>query len=118
MSEQDARSLDPENAKLVTLARSARARSGAAEGAAVRDTTGRTYSAATVALENLKLSAVLAALASAANSGADGLEAVVVVTEADALSDSDRAAVAELGGGGTPVLLAGPDGAVRATVLV
>jgi hypothetical protein len=42
--------LDPEDAKIVTLARSARARTGAAEGAAVRDTDGRTYVAATVAL--------------------------------------------------------------------
>ena len=38
----------PEDAKLVTLARSARGRTGAAEGAAVRDTDGRTYLAATV----------------------------------------------------------------------
>ena len=34
--------LDPEDAKLITLARSARARNGAAQGAAVRDTDGRT----------------------------------------------------------------------------
>ena len=45
--------LDPEDAKIVTLARSARARTGAAEGAAVRDTDGRTYAAATVALPSL-----------------------------------------------------------------
>ena len=43
-------SLDPEDAKLITLARSARGRTGAAEGAAVRDTDGRTYLAATVDL--------------------------------------------------------------------
>ena len=42
--------LHPEDAKLVTLARSARARTRAAQGAAVRDTDGRTYVAATVAL--------------------------------------------------------------------
>ena len=40
--------LHPEDAKLVTLARSARGRTGAAEGAAVRDTDGRTYVAAGV----------------------------------------------------------------------
>lgn len=45
-----AEDLDPEDAKIITLARSARARVGAAEGAAVRDTDGRTYAAATVAL--------------------------------------------------------------------
>ncbi len=46
----DRRELTAEDAKLVTLARSARARVGAAEGAAVRDQDGRTYAAATVAL--------------------------------------------------------------------
>ena len=117
MSEPSA-ALDPEDAKLVTLARSVRARSGAAEGAALRDTTGRTYTAATVAMANLRLSAVLAALAAAVSSGADGIEAVAVVTDATALNDSDRAAVAELGGAGTPVLIAGIDGVVRSTVRV
>ena len=46
-------SLRSEDAKLVTLARSARARTRAAQGAAVRDTDGRTYVAATVALPSL-----------------------------------------------------------------
>ena len=41
--------LGAEDQKIITLARSARARTGAAEGAAVRDETGRTYAAATVA---------------------------------------------------------------------
>ena len=40
--------LSAEDQKLVTLARATRARSGAAEGAAVRDSDGRTYAAATV----------------------------------------------------------------------
>ena len=39
-----------EDNKLITLARSARARNNAAEGAAVRDETGRTYIATTVSL--------------------------------------------------------------------
>ena len=43
MTMSGAADLDPEDAKIVTLARSARARTGAAEGAAVRDTDGRTY---------------------------------------------------------------------------
>ena len=47
-----------EDAKLVTLARAARARIGAIEGAAVRDQDGRTYAAATVALPSLGLSAL------------------------------------------------------------
>jgi hypothetical protein len=108
--------VDPEDAKLVTLARSARARNGAAEGAAVRDETGRTYVATTVALASLELSALRAAVAMAVASGARGLEAAAVVGEAARESEADRAAVGDLGGPGTPILLAGPDGAVRVTV--
>ena len=47
--------LAAEDAKIVTLARSARARTGAAEGAAVRDTDGRTYAACTVSLPSLQI---------------------------------------------------------------
>ena len=71
--------LDPEDAKLVTLARSARARTRAAQGAAVRDGDGRTYVAATVALPSLTLSALQVAVAMAVSSGAPGLEAAVVL---------------------------------------
>ena len=70
--------LEGEDAKLVTLARSARARTGAAQGAAVRDSDGRTYVAATVALPSLTLSALQVAVAMAVSSGALGLEAAVV----------------------------------------
>jgi hypothetical protein len=72
--------VDAEDEKLVTLARSARARTGAVEGAAVRDDIGRTYVAATVSLPALTLSALAAAVAAAASSGASALEAAVVVT--------------------------------------
>ena len=77
--------LDPEDAKLVTLARSARVRSVAgddlaAEGAAVRDETGRTYVAATVVRGPLRLPALHLAVASALASGARSFEAAVVVT--------------------------------------
>jgi hypothetical protein len=75
--------VDPEDEKLVTLARSARARTGGAEGAAVRDDIGRTYVAATVALPRLSLTALQAVVAAAASSGATTLEAVVVVTTSD-----------------------------------
>ena len=51
--------LSDEDAKLVTLARGARGRVGAARGAAVRDETGRTYSAADVSLPSLQVSALL-----------------------------------------------------------
>ncbi|MFJ6082543.1 cytidine deaminase [Streptomyces sp. NPDC092369] len=112
----DSNALDPEDRKIVTLARSARARNGVPEGAAVRDDTGRTYVAGTVELRSLKLSALRTAVAMAVASGAKSLEAAAVVTEGDAVPDEDRAAVADLGGAATPVLLVGPDGAVRSTV--
>lgn len=83
--------LDPEDAKLVTLARSARARNGAAEGAAVRDDIGRTYAATTVALPSLSLTALQAAVAAAVSSGAQRLEAAAVVSD-DATVDADSAA--------------------------
>ncbi|MGW7420277.1 cytidine deaminase [Streptomyces sp. NPDC054813] len=108
--------LDPEDRKIVTLARSARARNGVPEGAAVRDSTGRTYVAGTVELASLKLSALRTAVAMAVASGAESLEAAAVVTVADGVSAEDLAAVRDLGGPGTPVLLAGPDGEVRLTV--
>ena len=107
--------LDPEDAKILTLARATRARTGAAEGAAVRDTTGRTYTAATVALPSLHLSALRLAVAMAASSGADGLEAAAVVTGSASPSskdvpEDDLATVKDLGGPEVPVFLAGPDG--------
>ncbi|MET0234691.1 MAG: cytidine deaminase [Kibdelosporangium sp.] len=88
--------LDPEDTKIITLARSARARTGAPEGAAVRDTMGRTYSACTVALPSLRLTALQAAVAAAVASGADGLEAAAVVTDADAVDADSLAAVHDL----------------------
>ncbi|MCU7824881.1 cytidine deaminase [Kitasatospora sp. DSM 101779] len=105
--------LDPEDKKIITLARSVRARNGVAEGAAVRDETGRTYTAGSVALESLRLSALQTAVAMAVASGAKGLEAAAVVTEADTPAEADLAAVRDLGGAGTPLLLAGPDGTLR-----
>ncbi len=88
--------LDPEDAKLVTLARSARARTGAPEGAAVRDTDGRTYLAATVTLPSLRLTALQAAVAAAVSSGVRSLEAAAVVTESPEVDDASRAAVTDL----------------------
>ncbi|WP_405560977.1 cytidine deaminase [Streptomyces sp. NBC_01180] len=108
--------LDAEDRKIITLARSARARNGVPEGAAVRDETGRTYVAGTVELDSLKLSALRTAVAMAVASGARSLEAAAVVSAAGEVSDQDRAAVKDLGGAGTPVLLAGPDGTLRTTV--
>ncbi|MEU9838636.1 cytidine deaminase [Actinomadura sp. NPDC048032] len=104
--------LNAEDAKIITLARSARARTGAAEGAAVRDETGRTYSATSVDLPSLKLSALKVAVAMAVSSGAEDLEAAAVVTAAEAADPADVAAVRDLGPK-APVLLAAPDGSVR-----
>ena len=112
----DSSALDPEDRKIVTLARSARARNGVPEGAAVRDETGRTYVAGTVALESLKLSALQTAVAMAVASGAKSLEAAAVVTEAESGAVEVLAAVRDLGGAGTPVLVAAPDGVVHLTV--
>ena len=103
--------LAPEDAKIVTLARSARARTRAAQGAAVRDLDGRTYAGATVALPSLQLSAVAVAVAMAVSSAAQGLEAVAVVG-ADAVAEADLAAVRDLAGAGVPVLRCAPDGSV------
>lgn len=103
--------LSAEDLKLVTLARSARARTGAAEGAAVRDGDGRTYVATTVALAALSLSALQVAVAMAVASGAPGLEAAAVVTEAASVDAFGSAAVAELAPA-AEVHLARPDGSI------
>ncbi len=102
---------DPEDTKLVTLSRAARGRTGAVEGAAVRDTDGRTYAAATVALPSLALSALQLAVAQAVSAGAPGLEAAALVTEGSAADEAGLAAVRDLSAK-APLFLAGPDGTV------
>ena len=111
----EAAAVDPEDAKIVTLARSSRARTQAAEGAAVRDTDGRTYAAATVDLPSLRLTALQAAVAAAVSSGAPGLEAAAVVTTADAVDDASLAAVHDLAPT-APVLRADASGTVLEVV--
>ena len=113
--------LDPEDVKIVTLARHARLRayaphSGVAEGAAVRDADGRTYAAATVenADPGLSTSALRAAVAAAASSGARSFEAAAVVGGA-LVSEADLGILREFGVG-VPLLLAGDDGIVHHTV--
>jgi cytidine deaminase len=107
--------LSAEDAKLVTLARAARARIGAVEGAAVRDQDGRTYNAATVALPSLSLTALQLAVASAVASGATKLEAAAVVTEASTLDELGRTAVRDVSPA-APIHLAGTDNTVLATI--
>ena len=111
----DGSALSAEDNKLVTLARSARARVGAVEGAAVRDQDGRTYAAATVALPSLAVTALQLAVASAAASGATKIEAAAVVTEASELDGAGHAAVRDLSGD-APIHVAGPTGALLGTV--
>ena len=104
--------LSAEDTKLVTLARATRARTDAAEGAAVRDLDGRTYAAATVALPSLAISAVGSCIAMAVASGAKGLEAAVLLTGAESVTDDDLAALRDLAGPGVPVHV----GDVRGTI--
>ena len=107
--------LEDEDAKLVTLARAARARIGAVEGAAVRDGDGRTYAGASVALPSLTITALQLSVASAVAAGAGRLEAAAVVTEASTLDGAGRAAVRDLGTE-APIHVVGPDGRVLGTV--
>jgi hypothetical protein len=107
---------DPEDAKLVTLARSTRARTRAVEGACVRDQDGRTYAAATVALPTLSLTAVQVAVAMAVCSGARSLEAVLVLGDEATVREIDLSVVRDLSGAGVPVHLAAPDGTVVASL--
>jgi cytidine deaminase len=115
--------VNPEDAKIVTLARSARLRayaphSGVSEGAAVRDGDGRTYAAATVdnGDPGLLTSALRGAVVAAVSSGARSFEAAALVTEG-LVSDADLAVLREFGVG-TPLLVAAPDGTVRETRFV
>jgi hypothetical protein len=107
--------LDPEDEKIVVLARSTRARTQAAEGAAVRDTDGRTYAAATVDLPSFQLTALQAAVAAAVSSGAEGLEAAAVVTEEPFVTQASVHAVRDLAAG-APVLRADSSGTVQEIV--
>ena len=106
--------LAAEDKKLVTLARSTRARTRAAEGAAVRDADGRTYAAATVDLPSLQVSLGVC-VAMAVASGATGLEAAVVLTDADAVTARDLDALRDLAGSGVPVHRGDAKGALAGT---
>ena len=68
---------NPEDTKLVTLATSTFARSGAQQAAALRDNTGRTYVAINVTSPSLNLDAFEAVLTVALASGITGIESVV-----------------------------------------
>jgi hypothetical protein len=102
--------LSPEDQKLVTLARTTRARTGGPEGAAIRDSDGRTYAGATVALPSLSLSALGVCVAMAVSSGSRGLEGAVVLGDSGQVSPFDLEVLRDFGGAGVPVRVGGPDG--------
>ncbi|AIY18102.1 hypothetical protein [Pimelobacter simplex] len=109
--------LSTEDQKLVILARATRARIRAAEGAAVRDTDGRTYAAATVDLPSLRLTAVQAVVAMAVASGASGVDACVVLGESAELADDDAAVLTDFAGaGGVAVHVGDPRGTIGASL--
>ena len=112
---QSVTELDAEDAKLVTLARSARARVGAVQGAAVRDQDGRTYAAASVTLPSLALTALQLAVAQAAASGATLIEAAAVVTDSSDLDAAGYAAVRDLAKE-APIHVASADGTLLGSV--
>lgn len=103
--------LDDEDAKLVALARSARARTHADEGAAVRDTDGRSYVAVTVSQPSFSVTAMQGAIVAALSSGAEGIEAAVVVTDFPGIASASLQAVRNLAER-APIFVVHPDGDV------
>lgn len=89
---------DAEDVKIITLARSALVRTGARQGACLRDTDGRTYAGTSVDLEHLKLSAIQVVVAMAVSSGARGVEAVALAGSENPTND-DALVVGDLAGG-------------------
>jgi hypothetical protein len=100
-----------EDLKIITRARPPRPGGAAAAAPAVRDETGRTYTAAAVALPSLRLSALRLAVAMAVSSGAQKLEAAALVSEAE-MDPGDLAVVRDLGPDAV-VFHATPDGTIR-----
>ncbi|MCW2818118.1 MAG: cytidine deaminase [Marmoricola sp.] len=115
--------LEPEDQKLVVLAKATRARTGAPQGAALRDLDGRTYAGATVDLPSLRVSAVGVVVAMALSSGSRGAEALVVLGDPDtadagdagdgAAGTDDLSVLRDFAGPGVPVHRGSPAGAVR-----
>lgn len=105
--------LTAEDAKLVTLARTAKVRTRAAEGAAVRDLDGRTYAAASIGLPSLRLTALEVCVAMAISSGATGLEAAVVLAEVGVVDEIDLLALGDFAGEGIPVFIGDATGIIH-----
>jgi cytidine deaminase len=105
-----------EDDKLVTLARGARARVGAESGAALRDTTGRTYSGTNVNRGPLTFTAIELIVAQAISSGSTGIEAVVVVADDVLVTSKDVDVVEAAGGVGIPVHIVDNTGTLLRTL--
>ena len=107
--------LSEEDAKLVALAKQARARIQAKEGAAVRDDTGRSYSGATVELPSMSLTALQLAVAQAVAAGARDIEAAVVITNS---TTADHQPITDASSSPTPLHICSPKGDVFASTIV
>lgn len=107
--------LSEEDAKLVALARQARGRIQAEEGAAVRDETGRSYSGATITLPSTTLTALQLAVAQAVAAGARDIEAAVVITKN---SDVDPTPIVEAASTATPLHVCSVKGEVLSSTTV
>lgn len=105
-----------EDDKLVTLARSARGRIGATSGAALRDTTGRTYSSAEVNHSALVLSAIQLITGQAIAAGATGIEALVVVADDVLVTSDDVAVITAFAGTGVPIHVVDNSGTLLRTL--
>lgn len=72
---------NPEDLKLLTLAKATMARSNSKSAAALRDNTGRTYVAVPVKSGDFEVDSLLAVLVVAKASGITGIEAIVIAGE-------------------------------------
>jgi hypothetical protein len=111
----DPAELSTEDQKLVTLARATRGRSGGLEGAAVRDSDGRTYAAGTVALPSLQVSALGVCVAMAVSSASRGLEAAVLLSDRGEVSPLDLDVLRDFAGEGVTVHVGDARGQVSST---
>lgn len=102
---------DPEDSKIITLARSTLARTGSTQGACLRDTDGRTYAGTAIDLDHLNLSAIEVVVAMAVSSGALGVEAVAVAGARP--SDQSLAVIGDLSGNDVVVWSADAAGVVH-----
>lgn len=111
--------LAEEDAKLLALAKQARGRIQADQGAAVRDETGRSYSGASVDLPSMRLTALQLAVAQAVAAGARDLESALIVgKDLQVEVNVDLAPLADATSSPTPVFLCSVRGEVVGSTTV